>query len=757
MVQKVVRFPTMPAVLHPPSRSNRVMNSMPTPFQASQRNRNARAGTAALDVGTTDLGSMLRVVLKRWPSILALTLTGVTLAGLYLLTTPPTYTASTTLLIDPRPKKIVSEDTSQAGVGTDLALLESQVAIIRSDAVLGRVVGALKLTEDPEFAPPTGSGIGSKIKALLGIKAEVPDPKTQALASLGRLLAVKRAPKTYVVDIEASSSSPRKAFMITEAIVNAYLSDQSTAKAAEAQRANGLIDGRLGELREQVRVAETRRDEFRRNNQILSSEGGTVGEQQLTKLNTELITARAQLAEARARFDEVSVAARTGNPDAITDPAKTGLVQRLREQSAQVARREASLASQLLPRHPVLVDIRSQLTEVKSQISAELKRVSATAKGEFQIAESRERELMKALELAKTEVARTNTAQIKQRELDQEVAASSELMRLFLARSKETEEQQKVTTQDVRVISTPSLPTRPSKPIPALILGLGLLSGLGLGLGRALMLDHLDSSLKSVRDISRRTGLITLATLPELRTSTNLGQWLASKRHPSALDASSFQGAARAVADTHDQVEFKYRQAVLRLGNRLRAEALSRGSNVVLLAGSDEAHGTSTTALAVAYATALLGEKVLLIDASSNNTALCDALAGPMPANRAIVLDDPNDLHTIITHDPRSGLAFLPIALADLRTLKMAQRLRLIAGIRALAQTYDFVMIDGGCVQRDESASIILPAVGYVAVVARANAVASEPLMSAAQQLDRGQGDPPTVILTWANESFERG
>ena len=71
-----------------------------------------------------------------------------------------------------------------------------------------------------------------------------------------------------------------------------------------------MIDSRLGELREQVRRAETRVDEFRKANRILTSEGGTVGEQQLTRINSELINARTQAAEAKARLDEVTAAAR---------------------------------------------------------------------------------------------------------------------------------------------------------------------------------------------------------------------------------------------------------------------------------------------------------------------------------------------------------------------------------------------------------------------------------------------------------------
>uniref|UniRef100_UPI003B980FD6 hypothetical protein n=1 Tax=Klebsiella pneumoniae TaxID=573 RepID=UPI003B980FD6 len=96
---------------------------------------------------------------------------------------------------------------------------------------------------------------------------------------------------------------------------------------------------------------------------------------------------------------------KSGNLDGVTDPAKTALVQRLREQLAQVARREASLASQFLPRHPVLIDIRSQMTEIKSQIDTELKRLIAAAKADYQVAAARERDLVAALETAKAEVA----------------------------------------------------------------------------------------------------------------------------------------------------------------------------------------------------------------------------------------------------------------------------------------------------------------------------------------------------------------
>jgi uncharacterized protein involved in exopolysaccharide biosynthesis len=186
----------------------------------------------------------------------------------------------------------------------------------------------------------------------------------------------------------------------------------------------------------------------------------------------------------------------------------------LREQYAQVARREAALASQLRTRHPVLIDVRSQLAEVKVQINAELKRVAAAAASDYDVAVNRERDLNAQIEKTKEEVTRVNTAQIKARELEQDVSTSRELMKLFLQRAKETQEQQNISAPDARIITPPSLPTRPSRPIPLLILGLGLVGGLGAGLASALIADLFDKSVRTPQDLAQETGLTNVPQFP---------------------------------------------------------------------------------------------------------------------------------------------------------------------------------------------------------------------------------------------------
>ncbi|MGQ0672239.1 MAG: GumC family protein [Hyphomicrobium sp.] len=722
--------------------------------RGSSRPPRIASAQMGVDPGT-NMAGFFAILARYLPSIAMAGATGLGLALLYLASSTPIYTASTTLFIDPRNRKIVSEEVVQGGLGSDFALVESQVNIIGSDAVLGRVVDKLNLTEDPEFASaPASGGMLSRLKAIIRGQPATVEPRIRALEAVARNLKVKRAQKTYVVEIETASSSPIKAARLTNAIVDAYIEDQSAAKADEARKANTLIDSRLGELREQVRKAETRVDEYKKANKILSSEGGIVSEQQLGKLNAELITSRAVAAESKARLEQANAALKSGaSPDTLPEAMKSGLVQKLRDQYAQVARRQAALASQLRDKHPVLIEVRSQIAEIRAQIAAELKRVTDTAKNDFQIATTREREIAGALDRLKEEVGRSNTAQIKLRELEQEVNASRELLRQYLARAKETEEEQKLSTSQARIISPAAVPSSPSRPIAWLVLALGSLAGLGLGIARALALDHFDPTVTSLREAAEAAGTEPLVAIPPLRPSMFAG-WMPASIRFDTFDQAAFSELMTAISDVKGYRSSSYRQAVLQLLNRIVSRtAPGQPTSVLFLAPSGES-GTSATALAVAYAAALNGEKVLLVDAASANATLSTIFAAELKDDEVVVLDNKEHLARIVTRDTKSGLAFLPIALADLRTLKTAQRRRLVAGLRALAKDFDLVVIDGGALLEDESGASLTAAADQVIVVAKARSTSRYALAEAARLIDTASDRVEGVVLNMARSEL---
>lgn len=667
--------------------------------------------------GTSDFSGFLSILSRNAASIALLTLLCVGVSIAYLAVAKPVHTASTSIFIDPRSRKILPEEIIQSNLGSDLVLVESQLAIIGSDSVLKRVVAKMDLVHDPEFNPPPSDGVISRIKALIREPAQETSPEARALANLSNNVKVKRAQKTYVVEIEVESHSPAKAARLTEAVADAYLQDQADNKADEIRKANQLIDNRLDELRRQLREAETRVDDFKKANKILTSEGGLVTEQQLTRLSGELVTARAVAAESKARLELVHSAVKGGgSPEFLPDAIKSGLVQKLREQYAQVARREAALSTQLQSRHPVLIEVRSQLHEIQSQIDAELKRIATSAQSDYQLANNRVVELTRSLDASKSDVAKTNTAQIRLRELEQDVTTSRDLLNTFLARAKQTQEQQTLTLAEARVISPPSVPTRPSKPLSWLILSLGLLGGLGIGVAHALIRDHLETSRHTTQTSNTDEAGNMLGRLPVLGV-TRFNRFLRGRGNgPNLSDVM----AAIAQSNSTDSAN-AYRQAVLRLNTRLRSYRERDKPQIIVMACATTGAGVSSTALAAAYAASMSGERVLLIDAASTDTALSNALAADFEHSDRIVLSNTQHLRSIIQRDKRSGLSFLPIALADLRTLNMNQRKQLAAGISALAESYDLVIVDAGALLDDESATALMTIADQIILIVPPN------------------------------------
>src|SRR5258707_10046193 len=109
---------------------------------------------------TVDLREMARILHRRWMVVAAAPLSLIILALFYVLTATTLYTATSTVLVDPRRTTAIESNQSamsMSNFGTDDATIESETLLIQSIAILQRVVEKLKLTEDPEFIPTPGT------------------------------------------------------------------------------------------------------------------------------------------------------------------------------------------------------------------------------------------------------------------------------------------------------------------------------------------------------------------------------------------------------------------------------------------------------------------------------------------------------------------------------------------------------------------------------------------------------------------------
>jgi succinoglycan biosynthesis transport protein ExoP len=510
-------------------------------FRGLQSSTSIEANQRAT-MGLLDLRGFWLLLRRRAGLIGACLCAALLLAGALLYLIVPQYAATTVVLVDPRQQKVVQSEAVLAGIGSDAAAVESQVEVIRSATVVRRLIDKLSLTNDPEFAQP---GIGARIRAMIGIVGEEPrDPAARVAVAIQDRLWVQRRGLTYVIEIGFRSQDPAKAARIANAIANEYLTEQTSAKQGATSTASTWLEGRIAELSERVTRAERAIAAFKASHNIVGTgEGRTLAERQISELNQQLVLARARTAETRARFEQVRRASPVGGeagtpPEALSSP----VIANLRTQYAQAARTEVEITSTYGPRHPALQTTTAQMADLRRQIEREIARISAGLRNEYEAAVSREKSLDASLAALKKQAAGTDQDTVELRELEREAAASRTLLEQFLARAKETTEQQTLQTPDARIISPASPPLVPSFPRPGLLLAVAFAGGLILGIGSATIAESLGRGFRTIADVESLVGRPVLAVLPKPDARRRASGSFAERIH--ALRASLQQGSA---------------------------------------------------------------------------------------------------------------------------------------------------------------------------------------------------------------------
>jgi len=129
-----------------------------------------------------DLREVLSFVWRQWKFIAAV-MGVVFLIGLVsLMRQTPLYTATSLVLLDRQREKAPGVEAILTDVNLDFAMVESQMAIIRSSVFLRRVVDKERLVSDPEFGTrrgPPSPGFFASLRGLFsgGSAAEEAAPK----------------------------------------------------------------------------------------------------------------------------------------------------------------------------------------------------------------------------------------------------------------------------------------------------------------------------------------------------------------------------------------------------------------------------------------------------------------------------------------------------------------------------------------------------------------------------------------------------
>lgn len=621
------------------------------------------------------MNNTLSIVRRRW-SVLAISmLVCLGFAVLLLIVMKPEYTATTLLQINTRTEQVTKvEDVMGSLTATDAAV-RTEIDVLDSRKLAARVIEKLGLND---ASPDEGSFFGQLKNAIRMMFMPIKDADAQKEAEnakmtravdsvLGRL-DVAMTPRSYSINLRYTDADPEMAAKVANAFAQEYLNSQLEDKYEATRRASAWMNDRLKQMQASVQASDMAVEKYRAANNLTSAKGVLLSEQNLSELNSQLILARTQLAEAQAKASQSGHGGHgiDSSEEVLTNP----LISNLREQETQVRRDMADLASKYGERHPRMITVRDQLSDVQHKINEEISKIQNSLQTNVAVAQARVDTLQNQLHALESSSNVSNDASIQMAELERQALAEKTLYESFLARSKEISQMDFVQS-DARVISAAEVPLSPSKPQKLLVVALALIAGGAIGTGLMLLLEMLDAGFRTSEQVERDLTTPLLGLLGELPAGeTDLARYVTNK------PTSAFTEGIRAVRTA---MQFAHPD---------------KPAQVVVVSSSIPEEGKSLFALSLAQLTAHGGAKVLLVDGDLRRPSIAGQLGLTPKAGLAEVLIGQAKFKDTVVKVSGSDLQVLP----SLPNTQFSQELLASQKMQELVaewrKTYDMIVID---------------------------------------------------------------
>lgn len=661
----------------------------------SQDNSQLTAEVQQTDNTELSLSSFLNVLEVRRKLIISVTFLISLLALLTIYQLVPRYTATNQLLIGINSAKVVDiEEVLSGGMKGDTAVI-GEMEVIKSRELAHKIIAHLHLDQYEEFNPkpkPPGfldqfnpkNWIPETWKESLGTKAldtrtETEKQESQLNNLTNKFLSkvtVSQVKRSQVINIAVETQDPKLAAIIANEVADQYIVGQLQAKFDATKKATDWLNDQLGDLKQKLENSERAVENYRKNHNLVEVSKGTgVTQQQLSEINSQLISARAQRAEAEAKYQQVESITRNGQDiDSVAEVLNSGLISSLRGQEAEVQRKYSEMLVEYGARHPKMIQMQAELADIKAKIDTEVKKIAAGLRHSLDVARARENSLASSLQQMESKTAGNSQAEVELRALEREATANKVLFETFLGRFKETASTQGIEQADARVISFAEVPLGASFPNKNLMITVSILGALFFAIFLAFVLEMLNPGIRSPEQVSQLFNLTTLGIVPKtVNINIPVLQYLLEKPQSALAEALNTL--------------------------RISLSLLNPDSDVksVLISSALPSEGKSTLASLLSRHSAAAGKKVVLVDADLRRPTIAKMfdLDKKTLGLTDLLMNHTLTLTDVLVKDSATGLSILTrghAAFLNPSDLFASQRMKAL--LEQLKQEFDLVIVD---------------------------------------------------------------
>jgi len=672
---------------------------------------------------------------------------------LFLQQATPRYTAETKIMIQaPETNDILSDRTmGMSRAMLNDSIITTEVELINSRTIAHRVVVKLHLDEDPEFnkklAKPKALDVFiASLNPLSWLPVSI-TPQSNTLQMLSpmardavdhdkisntvlRGLRVTSQHRSYIISIKFTSQHPEKAALIADSFAEMYVQDRLESSFEEAHRISKWLGERLETLQKDVATAENTVERFRSEHNLRQTDErhATIGDQQLSELNSRLVIARSNLAEKQARLAQVRALLHSrGSVDTSSDVLQSQLIQRLRESEALKSRELSEAMKTYGERHPRIVGLRADLADLRSKIADEIEKVATSIANDVEVASVGVTSLEHEIDQLRRQGNTAGEVAVHLRELMRQSDSSKTLYETFLSRFKNEAEQGHMRRANARVVSTASIPITPSYPNTMLTLMMATMVSLAIGLAIVFLLDRIDNAIRSADEAEELTGLPMLAMIPSHGDSDRPIEVVLQQPRSALADGVRSLRTALLTGDTTDS------------------------SQIILVTSSEPKEGKTFVSLCLALMFAKTEERVLLIDSDIYRPRLHITLDLNGERGLAQVLTEELHFDDVVQRSICGSLDFLPAGRHGNLT-EVLQGSRIEALFAVLKTRYTRIIVDSPPVLAVSDTRVLARLSDRVIYLVKWSATARDAVRNGIKLLRSSGGNLFGVVLSQVNQ-----
>jgi capsular exopolysaccharide synthesis family protein len=687
----------------------------------SEKNDFRAASHDDADEDIIDLSHYFRVVNQSKWRILSLALVITFLVALIVLSLTPIYKATSSLLIESEETNIVSIEQVYGLDASKKEYFETQYEILKSRYIAEKVVNKLALDSHPIFIEKLDEsnssafdGIKTTLKSILTFlpqkereplsEEEQAQLRKELLITLfSENLTISPVPNTQVVKIAYTSESPKLAAEIANTVAEVYIESYLEAKFDMTSKATSWLNDSLAGLRNKLEVSEKKLAEFYQREQLVDLDGVVgLASEELQGLSEQLLQAENRLKQSEIIFEQVQNF--NGDPAELAAmPAVQNhpSIQNVKEAELKAQSNVSELSKVYGPKHLKMISAQAELASVMQTLENQVASLISGITNEYRQAQSQVNRLRVAVASAKEEYRKLSTLESKRRVLQREVDTNQQLYDSFFTRLQETSEVEGFESANARVLDRATLPVEPFKPKKSLILIATLVMSTGFGIFIALVLDFLNSGIRSVDDVERRLGQRMMGLIP----------WQPHKKNNDL--------PLREFFDTSNHV---FSEAIRTLRTSIQLLDMSGDKKVIMVTSSVPKEGKTTVSINLAFAMGQIG-KTLLIDTDLRKPAIAKRFGMPgFQPGIANLVSGTHSLDECLCNDVASNIDVITAGSATPNPQELLMNDNFKKVIKQLREQYEHIIIDTAPIQAVSDAIIVSESADMLFHVVKADA-----------------------------------